>query len=298
MKDSSRRGFLQSSAVVGIIGLTGCSQITGGNDIQDTDGDGVIDSEDYAPRDASVQDASDVQEADSTDPEPQTPDEPTDQPSAGTPQTDTTVFDFEDGNLDRAWRNEIDISTNRSGIDGGRRAYTVQSNNAPEGDYALRGDPSLAGDGTSSILRDDFPPISADGATVSLYVKLGPVQSGGERANQVEFLERGQEDSGKRNGYHPVIVLDHKDRGNVSRTLISNPELPNTDLSSVKLVQFQNIDFSTNLIGSVRVGGEEVATSLSLFQDASEISAVRVKQGHFGQPANIVVDEISFTPGR
>jgi hypothetical protein len=52
---------------VSIAGLTGCSQITGGNDIKDTDGDGVIDSEDYAPRDASVQDAEDVEETDSTE---------------------------------------------------------------------------------------------------------------------------------------------------------------------------------------------------------------------------------------
>jgi hypothetical protein len=65
VKDSTRRKFLQTGGVVGIAGLTGCSQITGENDIKDTDGDGVIDSEDYAPRDASVQDAEDVQEAES-----------------------------------------------------------------------------------------------------------------------------------------------------------------------------------------------------------------------------------------
>ena len=60
MKDSTRRRVLRTGSVVGIAGLTGCSQITGGNDIKDTDGDGVIDSEDYAPRDPDVQDAEDV----------------------------------------------------------------------------------------------------------------------------------------------------------------------------------------------------------------------------------------------
>ena len=60
VKDSTRRRFLRTGGVVGIAGLTGCSQITGGNSVKDTDGDGVIDSEDYAPRDASVQDAEDI----------------------------------------------------------------------------------------------------------------------------------------------------------------------------------------------------------------------------------------------
>lgn len=67
MKDQTRRRFLRTGSVVGIAGLTGCSQITGGDDIKDTDGDGVIDSEDYAPRDASVQDAEDVEETESAE---------------------------------------------------------------------------------------------------------------------------------------------------------------------------------------------------------------------------------------
>lgn len=70
MKDSTRRQFLRSGGVVSIIGLTGCSQVPRvqiGNDIKDTDGDGVIDSEDYAPRDPSVQDAEDVEVIDSTE---------------------------------------------------------------------------------------------------------------------------------------------------------------------------------------------------------------------------------------
>jgi hypothetical protein len=71
VKDSTRRRFLRTGGLVSIAGLTGCSQIAGGSDIKDTDGDGVIDSEDYAPRDASGQDAEDVgdeqNEAEGTD---------------------------------------------------------------------------------------------------------------------------------------------------------------------------------------------------------------------------------------
>lgn len=55
MEGSTRRRFLRTTGVVGIAGLAGCSQITGEDDIKDTDGDGVIDSEDYAPRDPDVQ---------------------------------------------------------------------------------------------------------------------------------------------------------------------------------------------------------------------------------------------------
>lgn len=40
--------------------LAGCSQISGSN-VQDSDGDGMIDSEDYAPSDPEVQEKSDLQ---------------------------------------------------------------------------------------------------------------------------------------------------------------------------------------------------------------------------------------------
>lgn len=64
----TRRGFLGSGAVLAATGLAGCSQITGENDIQDSDGDGVIDSEDYAPRDASVQRAEQVEKREQASP--------------------------------------------------------------------------------------------------------------------------------------------------------------------------------------------------------------------------------------
>jgi hypothetical protein len=56
-----RRSFLISTVFVASTGLAGCS---GGEDqtedIQDSDGDGVIDSEDYAPEDPEVQEKSDL----------------------------------------------------------------------------------------------------------------------------------------------------------------------------------------------------------------------------------------------
>jgi hypothetical protein len=80
MKDSTRRRFVRMGGFVCITGVAGCSQtpqIIGENDIKDTDGDGVIDSEDYAPRDASVQDAEDVREVDSTEQGGEDEDQPT-----------------------------------------------------------------------------------------------------------------------------------------------------------------------------------------------------------------------------
>jgi len=53
---STRRRLLRTGALLGTLAVTGCEQFTdSGDDIEDTDGDGVIDSEDYAPRDPDVQ---------------------------------------------------------------------------------------------------------------------------------------------------------------------------------------------------------------------------------------------------
>lgn len=54
-----RRRFLTAGGALGITALAGCS---GGDDsVQDSDGDGVIDSQDYAPNDPEVQEKADLQ---------------------------------------------------------------------------------------------------------------------------------------------------------------------------------------------------------------------------------------------
>lgn len=101
MRDSTRRRFLRTGGVVGIAGLTGCSQITGGNDIKDTDGDGVIDSEDYAPRDPDVQDAEDIEGSNSAEEDDETEDE-----SSNEKQSNTLNESFENyptGTLPTNW---------------------------------------------------------------------------------------------------------------------------------------------------------------------------------------------------
>jgi hypothetical protein len=73
----NRRELLVKSAICGTaIAIAGCSSDDGGSDggdIQDSDGDGVIDSEDYAPNDPEVQEKSDVQSNDSTETSTKTP---------------------------------------------------------------------------------------------------------------------------------------------------------------------------------------------------------------------------------
>ncbi|MDS0296430.1 hypothetical protein [Halogeometricum luteum] len=53
----ARRKLLTTVGTGSLLGLAGC---IGGASIEDTDGDGVIDSKDYAPRDKSVQERADV----------------------------------------------------------------------------------------------------------------------------------------------------------------------------------------------------------------------------------------------
>lgn len=65
-----RRSFLKTFGVVSTLGTTGCITDKSGDEkstVQDSDGDGVIDSEDYAPNDPAVQEKSDVQVEESTE---------------------------------------------------------------------------------------------------------------------------------------------------------------------------------------------------------------------------------------
>lgn len=79
-KSMDRRTILRKGAGLGVVAtLSGCGGLVdGGDDVQDTDGDGVIDSQDYAPRDPDVQEESDVtgSSGGSSTPEPNTPSTP------------------------------------------------------------------------------------------------------------------------------------------------------------------------------------------------------------------------------
>lgn len=101
ISNSTRRRVLQLCGASVVSGLAGCSSLIdndGSDDIQDTDGDGVIDSEDYAPRDSSVQRAEQVEEASSPDTEGQTRTETATerQPSSDTPTPASSSVRYRD----------------------------------------------------------------------------------------------------------------------------------------------------------------------------------------------------------
>lgn len=87
-----RRRFLTTSVLAGVGALSGCAE--NGNDIQDSDGDGVIDSEDYAPKDPDVQEKADVNDVKSGTKKTETPtltdtDTPTPSPTPSPTETPT-----------------------------------------------------------------------------------------------------------------------------------------------------------------------------------------------------------------
>jgi hypothetical protein len=286
-----------------MIGIAGCSQvpqIQSGNDIKDTDGDGVIDSEDYAPRDASVQDAEDVEEVGSTEQNggdegqpTETEDQPTeteDQPSED-PNTETVVIDnFESGSLSSNWIDAFD--TSNVGSDVGRSNFTVQSSNAPEGQYGLRGNADEFSEGGSSITRDDFT-IEED-TTISFHLKLGEVFTGAGRPNSITLGTYGSSDSLEENSNKEenmiVYVSQQSDKA-------VSPTISDESLSSVRLVELKDVSFEDQQIGEVVIGSETAATNVDFVSD-SEVESVdwiTVHQGHWRQSADIVVDEIQYS---
>jgi hypothetical protein len=84
MTDSGRRRFLELCGGVGLTAVAGCLRMSGGTSTPtpsttvrpDSDGDGVVDSEDYAPGDPAVQRKAQLREESTTDPESATPTEP------------------------------------------------------------------------------------------------------------------------------------------------------------------------------------------------------------------------------
>lgn len=116
---STRRQLLQAGVLGGTVVLSGCGGLAGdGTEIMDSDGDGVIDSEDYAPRDPDVQREEQVENG---EPEATTdPAEPTDADSDEPNDTETeeqTETNTEEW-WDEAWDERYDLEIiERSGAD-------------------------------------------------------------------------------------------------------------------------------------------------------------------------------------
>lgn len=107
MDDKKRRRVLRLCGVSLVGGLSGCLRILDAGDsentIQDTDGDGVIDSEDYAPRDPDIQREEQLDQDTLTETPTETQTEtPTETPTATEAPSETQssgTFTVEQGNI-------------------------------------------------------------------------------------------------------------------------------------------------------------------------------------------------------
>lgn len=118
MDRSTRRRILRVCGVSVAGGLAGCSGVLGGDDeeddIKDTDNDGVIDSEDYAPRDPDVQRKEQVEEVGSGG---TSTEEPTETPTENNPGlvvVDEFETDFSQWNQLRVDRTSVSLTNTQS----------------------------------------------------------------------------------------------------------------------------------------------------------------------------------------
>lgn len=117
---STRRKFLAVVGTSGAATLGGCLDVINseGEDIKDTDGDGVIDSEDYAPRDASVQRAEQVKEdSGTTNPEKSTTsdEETTSEETTESTTTERTTTS-QDSSLSFSWESGKKSGWEKTGV--------------------------------------------------------------------------------------------------------------------------------------------------------------------------------------
>lgn len=270
MRDNTRtrRQFLRAGGVVGVVGAAGCTELLDGDVTpEDIDGDGVPNDEDYAPRDEDVQRKEQVADDGSNGP---------DTPTAG--PRNVVVDDFELGELEDAW--EVGVSGSNTPSNPAA-TFDVQSSAAPEGQYALLGRADAFGYGSSTLTRSDFL-IDEDGASIRLYLRIGDRLSGAEQANRVFFHSPEADD-------RVVFLFDQKTtRDDYDGRIVDER------LRSIQPVEVNGINFTENRIEEVRIGGETVSSDVPFQSRATSITGVEIRQGHFGQPSNVLVDDLRF----
>lgn len=88
----NRRTFLVSTSSLSVPLIAGCLGGGEGEGVKDSDGDGMVDSEDYAPNDASVKEKSDVRSSEGNQPaEPEEIEQETTDPTPEETTTETTT---------------------------------------------------------------------------------------------------------------------------------------------------------------------------------------------------------------
>mgnify|MGYP006277549987 CR=1 FL=1 len=245
MRYSTRRGFLRSSSVVGAIGIAGCSQITGGNSVEDSDGDGKDDSH----RDPEEQDSSN--ERDSTD-------------AMGEAKNSIAVDGFEDGNIRR--------------YSGDLNGFNVQSSVAANGNYALKGQVK-DGDNQSISRSVKFSqPNNVQG-----YVKV--IRGGGNENAHIKYLNGGKSGSTLlhinfrmnegSDGYGDVSGSPKLD---INGTIVSS----DIGYDEWYLVTMRNIDWENEVVGQVLLDQRVIAEQIDFQESGSDIDTVSLKVNDWG----------------
>ena len=109
------------------------------------------------------------------------------------------------------------------------------------------------------------------------YSKLGEVLDGAERNNRINFFDNSLEGN----------ALRFRDKRRDWDNLIVSEKL-----QSVQLIEIQGISFGDSVIDEIRIGGETIESDFQLGSEIDNIGAIRLRQGHYAQPADLVVDSI------
>ena len=188
--------------------------------------------------------------------------------------------DFEEGVLSSAWQKPD------KNAPAGRAAFTIQSDTAPEGNYALVGKNDEFNNDSSEIIRSDFE-IKESGSEIQLYARLGSLLTGWEQANRIILQNEGGE---------KLLKIDQKDRENDPNTGREYPEgdIWSEDLETVQRIRIGDIDFDNNQFGYIMIDGERYGSNIDFISESSSIQSMRIAQGHFRNSHDVLVDSISF----
>jgi hypothetical protein len=283
VEDSTRRQFLRSGGAVSIVGLTGCTQIpqiSGGDDIKDTDGDGVIDSEDYAPRDASVQDAEDVREVgesssgSSTEaPSDSSTETPSDQ-STKTPSNpsteasgDSITEGFEDGNLNR-WEGIESAEISTATVFEGQNSLVITDTNEND-------------DEIGNTITRTFAPISP------------PKLSGAIRIDDGSYnTARISWSDANGNTIHAMQIRNYSDQIEYNRP----DALSSTNPFNWYYCELAQIDWQSRTIGEIRINQNVVETDVPFLNPSQAVTNVSITVHDGGKGSKGYFDKITVGP--
>lgn len=221
-----RRDFLLGTSVGGVIGIVGGATVLERyvRDFvgpEDSDGDGVVNREDYAPWDPDVQEQSDLVTTTDTPTPTSTDTSPsTDTHTASPSQSIQTIADFEDGDVsgwELAAAEEIDGSSTRTRSD----EWNATTETSVEGSYSAK---LSTNNGKEKVIRELSSPSQPVG--MSFWIRYdGQLNSQDTAKTHLQSQER-----------ETFITVEH-DRFQSGRVVILHDE--ETDLLSGEQTQNQ-----------------------------------------------------------